>query len=65
MVAVDGGNPPKTGTMTINVQIQDLNDNPPTFSKQRYFTAVSDDLRPGDSVFKVRNGHCRLIPYMI
>ncbi|CAB4067518.1 DCHS1_2 [Lepeophtheirus salmonis] len=51
--AYDGGNPPKTGTMTVKVRVQDLNDNPPLFDKQRYFTNVPEDLPLGSSVLRV------------
>jgi protocadherin-16/23 len=53
IVALDGGSPPRTGTLTVNIHVQDLNDNPPLFGKQRYFTSVSEDLAPGSSVLKV------------
>ena len=36
LVASDNGQPPKSASMTLTVQIQDLNDSPPIFSKQRY-----------------------------
>ena len=35
LVASDDGQPPKSASMTLTVQIQDLNDSPPVFSKQR------------------------------
>lgn len=40
IVAVDGGEPPRTGTLTLHVHVQDLNDSPPIFSRQRYFTTL-------------------------
>ena len=35
IVAEDGGQPSKSSSMTLTVQVQDLNDSPPVFSKQR------------------------------
>ena len=35
LVASDNGQPPKSASMTLTVQVQDLNDSPPIFSKQR------------------------------
>ena len=35
IVAFDSGQPPKSTSMTLTVQVQDLNDSPPVFSKQR------------------------------
>ena len=53
IVAVDGGTPPRTGSLTLRVHIQDLNDSPPLFSKQRYFTTTSEDTPIGGSVLQV------------
>ncbi|XP_040569949.1 protein dachsous [Lepeophtheirus salmonis] len=39
--------------MTVKVRVQDLNDNPPLFDKQRYFTNVPEDLPLGSSVLRV------------
>ncbi|XP_068133840.1 protocadherin gamma-C5-like isoform X23 [Hyperolius riggenbachi] len=36
LTAVDGGDPPRSGTAQINVIVMDLNDNPPTFDKGYY-----------------------------
>ena len=35
IVAEDGGTPSRSSSMTLTVQVQDLNDSPPVFSKQR------------------------------
>lgn len=35
LVASDNGQPPKSTSLTLKVQVQDLNDSPPIFSKQR------------------------------
>lgn len=52
IVAIDGGSPPKTGTLTLRVHVQDLNDSPPVFSKQRYFTTASEDVPVGGNILK-------------
>lgn len=36
ILAADGGSPPRSSSLTVEVNIQDLNDNPPVFTKQRY-----------------------------
>ena len=60
IVAIDGGTPPRTGTLTLRVHVQDLNDSPPLFSKQRYFTTTSEDTHIGGSVLKVGPQHTSL-----
>ena len=35
ILAEDGGTPSRSSSMTLTVQVQDLNDSPPVFSKQR------------------------------
>ncbi len=44
----------RTGTLTVRVNVQDLNDNPPVFERQRYFAAVPADAAPGREVLRVR-----------
>ena len=51
--AHDGGTPPLKGTITVNVTILDLNDNPPAFQQQRYFASVAENITVGSSVIKV------------
>ena len=41
------------GERPIFFLLQDLNDSPPVFSRQRYFTSVSADLEVGSSILKV------------
>ncbi|KER30447.1 hypothetical protein T265_13176 [Opisthorchis viverrini] len=36
LLAIDGGNPQRTGTLTIHLRLTDLNDNAPKFSKPIY-----------------------------
>lgn len=49
VVAYDGGTPPKTGSMTVNITVGDINDNYPIFSKPSYNITIMDDL-PVESV---------------
>lgn len=51
--ALDGGIPPLKGTMTVNILIQDVNDNPPVFNQTRYFGVVPENATVGTSILKV------------
>ncbi|KAJ8985392.1 hypothetical protein NQ317_007550 [Molorchus minor] len=51
--ALDGGSPPLRGEMTVNITIQDVNDNPPIFNQSRYFATVPENATIGTSVLKV------------
>ncbi|XP_037531484.1 protocadherin-10-like [Nematolebias whitei] len=47
LTAVDGGTPPKTGTLQIKVNVLDVNDNPPLFSKPLYKVQVMENANIG------------------
>lgn len=51
--ALDGGNPPLRGQMTVNITIQDVNDNQPIFNQSRYFASVPENATIGTSVLQV------------
>ncbi|XP_017474518.1 PREDICTED: protein dachsous-like isoform X2 [Rhagoletis zephyria] len=51
--ALDGGSPPLRGQMTVNITIQDVNDNQPIFNQSRYFATVSENATVGTSVLQV------------
>lgn len=51
--AVDGGVPPKSGRMTVNITIQDVNDNQPIFNQSRYFATVPENATVGTTVLQV------------
>ncbi|XP_041845623.1 protocadherin alpha-4-like isoform X32 [Melanotaenia boesemani] len=53
LTAVDGGKPPKSGTLLITVNVQDVNDNIPVFDKTLYKATVVENTPPGTTVISV------------
>ncbi|XP_078810329.1 protocadherin alpha-8 isoform X32 [Oryzias latipes] len=53
LTATDGGKPPKSGTLLITVNVQDVNDNIPVFDKALYKATVLENAAPGTSVISV------------
>ncbi|XP_006866306.1 PREDICTED: protocadherin gamma-B2 [Chrysochloris asiatica] len=53
LTAVDGGDPPQSGTTQIRIQVTDANDNPPVFSQNTYRVRLREDMPPGTSVLRV------------
>lgn len=51
--ALDGGTPPLRGLLTVNITIQDVNDNQPIFNQSRYFATVPENATVGTSVLQV------------
>lgn len=51
--ALDGGSPPLRGEMTVNITIQDVNDNQPNFNQSRYFATVPENATVGTTVLQV------------
>uniref|UniRef100_U3K1C9 Cadherin domain-containing protein n=1 Tax=Ficedula albicollis TaxID=59894 RepID=U3K1C9_FICAL len=53
LTAVDDGDPARSGTVKIRVNVTDANDNPPVFSKSIYEARVAENLPPGSLVLRV------------
>ncbi|XP_019116103.2 protocadherin alpha-13 isoform X5 [Larimichthys crocea] len=53
LTAVDGGKPPKTGSLHINVNVLDVNDNTPSFSKTLYKARVNENAPAGSFVIQL------------
>ncbi|NXT55216.1 PCDC2 protein, partial [Pluvianellus socialis] len=53
LTAVDGGDPPKSGTAQISVRVMDTNDNPPAFDRSTYTVSLLENAPPGTLVVKL------------
>ncbi|XP_014166941.1 protocadherin beta-15-like, partial [Geospiza fortis] len=53
IIAVDGGFPPRTGTIEISIIILDANDNAPQFMQERYIGKVLENMPVGSVVLTV------------
>uniref|UniRef100_A0A8C5PBL6 Cadherin domain-containing protein n=1 Tax=Leptobrachium leishanense TaxID=445787 RepID=A0A8C5PBL6_9ANUR len=53
IMATDRGSPPFSTLKTIKLDILDVNDNPPVFSKPTYVTYVQENNLPGTSIFSI------------
>ncbi|MGN7661287.1 MAG: cadherin repeat domain-containing protein, partial [Anaplasma sp.] len=54
LTALDGGDPPRSGTAQIQIVVIDANDNPPVFSQDVYRVSLPENVLPGTSVLRVR-----------
>ncbi|KAM7042534.1 uncharacterized protein M8220_007705 [Acridotheres tristis] len=53
LTAVDGGDPPRSGTAQLWINVTDANDNPPVFAQDRYRVSLREDTAPGSTVLNV------------
>ncbi|KAM6939461.1 protocadherin-23 [Xenentodon cancila] len=51
--AFDGGIPPRTGSLQVNIHVLDENDNPPVFNQTEYHASVREDAPVGSLVSQV------------
>ncbi|XP_056358269.1 protocadherin gamma-B5-like [Oenanthe melanoleuca] len=51
--ALDGGDPPLSGTAQLWINVTDANDNPPVFAQDRYRVSLREDAAPGSTVLNV------------
>ena len=54
VVAYDGGDPVKSGSLKVTVKVVDTNDNVPVFGRAVYEFTVTENQPPGSLVGKVR-----------
>uniref|UniRef100_A0A667WTC8 Si:ch73-379j16.2 n=1 Tax=Myripristis murdjan TaxID=586833 RepID=A0A667WTC8_9TELE len=54
LTAVDGGNPPKSGTLNVTVIVLDSNDNHPVFSQEVYSVTLPENVEVGTVVIQVK-----------
>ncbi|XP_061755856.1 protocadherin alpha-3-like [Nerophis ophidion] len=53
LTAVDGGHPPKTGSVEIHVEVLDVNDNMPVFTKETYSVTLQENAPLRTTVIQV------------
>ncbi|XP_064244282.1 protocadherin gamma-B5-like [Passer domesticus] len=54
LMVVDGGEPARSGTVQVHINVTDANDNPPVFSKSVYEARVAENLLVGSVVLRVQ-----------
>ncbi|XP_038006484.1 protocadherin gamma-B5-like [Motacilla alba alba] len=53
LTALDGGDPPRSGTAQLWINVTDANDNPPVFAQDRYRVSLREDAPPGSTVLNI------------
>ncbi|KAM6923460.1 uncharacterized protein FYW49_005909 [Xenentodon cancila] len=53
LTALDGGKPPKSGSMNILIKVLDINDNAPVFSKDTYSVTLNENTPIGTTILQV------------
>ncbi|XP_031159360.1 protocadherin alpha-8-like [Sander lucioperca] len=53
VTAVDGGKPPRSGTLNVSIIVLDINDNRPIFSQEIYQISIQENVAAGTSIFRM------------
>ncbi|XP_036431581.1 protocadherin gamma-A3-like isoform X6 [Colossoma macropomum] len=53
VTATDSGSPPLSTSKMLHLRVSDINDNPPVFEQNAYYTTVLENNSPGTSIFTV------------
>ncbi|XP_074530787.1 protocadherin alpha-8-like [Halichoeres trimaculatus] len=53
LTALDGGKPQRSGTLNVTIIVLDSNDNRPMFSQEVYQIEIQENVRDGNSIFKL------------
>ncbi|XP_030251993.1 protocadherin alpha-8-like [Sparus aurata] len=53
VTAVDGGKPPRSGTLNVSIIVLDINDNRPIFSQETYQIEINENIPVGTTVTRV------------
>ncbi|KAL0994901.1 hypothetical protein UPYG_G00129030 [Umbra pygmaea] len=51
--AFDGGSPRRTGLMSVDISVTDINDHAPVFNQSRYQAIISESLPQGSNILQV------------
>ena len=54
LVASDGGTPPHSAVITIEIKVLDINDNSPTFEEDAYDVTVTENVPVGSAIITVK-----------
>ncbi|XP_071426666.1 protocadherin gamma-B5-like [Pithys albifrons albifrons] len=53
LTALDGGDPPRSGTAQLWINVTDANDNPPVFAQDRYRASLREDTPLGSTMLNI------------